>query len=126
MVSPYYNYSMFCCGFPAIDVRGDKADWVRLKNSWTEIGKLFTKHQSYIGVIEVLLDEICKSLDNAGFWKKMFALDHCGSGHQYTEQQLVRLPLAALLSRHSCSQSGITHEISGLGVRVFVFIQVSV
>jgi len=84
MVSPYYNYSMFCCGFPAIDVQGDISDWEKLRASWNDIGKLFTKHTTYINQVSYVLDQICHKLNNADFWKDMFALDKCGSGHQYT------------------------------------------
>lgn len=84
MVSPYYNYGMFCCGFPAIDVRGDLTDWQRLHTSWQELGKLFTSHQDYIARVDAVLEKICLSLNDADFWRDMFALDQCGSGHQYT------------------------------------------
>ncbi len=83
MVSPYYSYGMFCCGFPCIDVRGDKADWGKLRACWNSIGKLFTKHQNYVAQVDAILEKICLSLDDADFWKNMFSLDACGSGHQY-------------------------------------------
>lgn len=83
MVSPYYNYSMFCCGFPAIDVRGDQADWAKLHHSWKCLGKMFTKHQDYIARVDDVLSQICGSLSDADFWRDMFKLDKCGSGHQY-------------------------------------------
>jgi len=84
MVSPYYNYGMFCCGFPAIDVHGDAADWRKLRASWNELGKLFTKHQDYIARVDSILDKIYSSLYDANHWREMFKLDQCGSGHQYT------------------------------------------
>lgn len=84
MVSPYYNYCMFCCGFPAIDVRGDASDWQKMRSNWQSIGKLFTQDQTYVNKVDGLLGEICGSLNDADFWKKMFALDKCGSGSQYT------------------------------------------
>lgn len=84
MVSPYYNYSMFMCGFPAINIRGDQADWVKVHHSWKAIGKLFTKHQDYIARVDGILGQICGSLNDADFWRDMFKLDQCGSGHQYT------------------------------------------
>jgi hypothetical protein len=33
--------------------------------------------------VESRLGEVCKSIGQADFWKKMFILDKCGSGHQY-------------------------------------------
>lgn len=84
MVSPYYNYSMFCCGFPAIDVQGDPSDWQKLRSNWQSIGKLFTKDQDYISRVDGLLDRICNSLNDVSFWKEMLTLDKCGSGHQFT------------------------------------------
>ncbi len=83
MVSPYYNYMMYCCGFPAIDVQGDKSDWEKMASCWRQIGKLFTKHQDYITRLQETFDEAAKSLDDADFWRGMFVLDRCGSGHQY-------------------------------------------
>jgi hypothetical protein len=84
MVSPYYNYSMFCCGFPAINVKGEVSDWQKLYNCWKEIGKLFKEDKSYIDKVDSLLDRICRSLNDVDFWKKMFSLEKCGSGSQYT------------------------------------------
>jgi hypothetical protein len=83
MVSPYYNYSMYCCGFPAIDVRGDAADWQKMRKSWQSIGKLFTEDQDYINRVDDLLGKICGSLGDVDFWKDMFSLERCGSGSQY-------------------------------------------
>jgi len=83
MVSPYYSYGMFMCGFPAIDVRGDSSDWQKLRASWKELGKLFTKHQEYIARVDGVLEQICASLNDAKFWMRMFHISHCGSGHEY-------------------------------------------
>lgn len=83
MVSPYYNYMMYCCGFPAIDVRGDISDWQRMRTAWKEVGKLLTKHQNYIDRVDSILEKICLSLNDADHWRGMFSLDQCGSGHQY-------------------------------------------
>jgi hypothetical protein len=83
MVSPYYNYCMYCCGFPAIDVRGDQADWAKLHYKWKCLGKMFSKHQDYISRVDNAIAQICGSLNDADFWRDMFNLDRCGSGHQY-------------------------------------------
>ena len=83
MVSPYYEYAMFLCGFPAINVLGDASDWIKLKSSWHNVGKLFKKHQNYVNKVDNILEQICDSLSNVSFWKKMFVLEKCGSGHQY-------------------------------------------
>jgi hypothetical protein len=83
MASPYYNYMVLLCGFPAIDVQGEKLDWERLSNSWKTLGKLFTKHSNYVAKVQDVLDNIVTSMTDADFWKKMFSLHQCGSGHQY-------------------------------------------
>ena len=83
MVSPYYNYMMYSCGFPAIDVRGDETDWKKLRESWKSIGALFTKHQDYVARVDAVLEKAAVSLDDADFWRDMFSLERCGSGHQY-------------------------------------------
>lgn len=83
MVSPYYSYGMFMCGFPAIDVQGDLTDWTKLRSNWNELGKLFTKHQDYVARVDAVLEKLCLSLNDPQFWRDMFELEHCGSGHEY-------------------------------------------
>jgi len=83
MVSPYYNYCMYCCGFPAIDVRGDLSDWTKLVDSWRKITPMFTKHQDYMARVQDTIERICLSFNDPDLWRNMFKLDQCGSGHQY-------------------------------------------
>lgn len=80
MCSPYYNYMMLLCGFPSIDVRGDKEDWENLVQSWNNL-KDIVPGQWHQQVAKILSD-IYASLDDAAFWKGMFRLEKCGSGSQ--------------------------------------------
>ena len=81
MVSPYYNYSMYCCGIPWIDVLGTGEDWIKLKDSWDEIAKLFPDEANYFTIVSEHLGRILHSETN--IWLSMFKPEKCGSGSQY-------------------------------------------
>lgn len=98
-VSPYYNYSMFACGIPFIDVRGTAEDWLRMFTIWPKIAKLMgfdrpvSNSLSAAGwskTVEQLLMHLAKYVGGqAGgmspaidFWKNMFVLTPCGSGSE--------------------------------------------
>lgn len=87
MVSPYYNYCMYACGIPRIDVRGTKEDYAHLSDSWLKIYQLLSKIKGadfdtfkWATKIMSLLPNISNNLENGDFWQKMFYLDECGSG----------------------------------------------
>jgi hypothetical protein len=83
MVSPYYNYGMYCCGFPAIDVQGEQMDWKLIFDNWQNLAKLFKFDKSYFDKVSAILDHIVLACDDILHWKNMFELEECGSGHQY-------------------------------------------
>lgn len=66
LVSPYYNYLMFACGFPSITVRGTGGDWINLANAALDIGYLMPDLYDYAnrvsnvlqGLIDVEYDEL--------------------------------------------------------------------
>lgn len=81
MVSPYYDYSMYCCGIPRIDVRGTKEDYSQLMGSWVNIMGLFTKtDELWCRTVSNVLSDITRNLENPDFWNGMFFLEKCGSG----------------------------------------------
>jgi hypothetical protein len=82
MCSPYYNYGMFLCGIPAIDVRGTDEDWGKLYESWKTLKPVFQSFQSFFAKVEKALEGIILDANNPDFWKKMFYLEECGSGSQ--------------------------------------------
>lgn len=102
MVSPYYEYMMFACGIPFVDVRGVRSDYQKMFDCWGKIGDLIKGHERYFTRVGVLLLEMTNKLTNADFWKGMFALKRCGSGGQeevagwfqqiYREHKGIRTP----------------------------------
>lgn len=80
-VSPYYNYSMFMCGFPAIDVRGTQADWESVLSRWEAIrSELPIKETEAVKSLRHL--SRAETRADPEFWKLMFKLERCGSGGQ--------------------------------------------
>lgn len=81
MCSPYYNYMMFCCGIPAVDVRGEESDYQKIADNWNRLSDLFDEQDYFYKVKSILQDVVKKKEDNT-FWKNMFHLERCGSGSQ--------------------------------------------
>lgn len=81
MVSPYYSYSVFACGIPAVEVRGERADWYRLIQHWADLKGYFPEHEDYFDRTGRLLAEITTRTDRA-FWAGMFTMERCGSGSE--------------------------------------------
>lgn len=89
----YYDYGMFCCGIPYIDLRGTQADWQALENSvigiivecskgdTVEVG-LRGKLTKYLGDVQKVLINIIASYDSdkTEFWRDIFTQKNVGSG----------------------------------------------
>lgn len=82
MCSPYYNYGMLMCGFPAITVQGTKDDWQLMANQWGEITKTFDTNNTWFNKVKDILDNCASKLSDEDWWREMFKLEQCGSGHQ--------------------------------------------
>lgn len=80
MCSPYYNYMMYCCDLPVIDVRGELSDYEVIVDRWRKLSELFSNHTIYMNHVGNILLNIVQNFNNADFWKKIFRLDKCGSG----------------------------------------------
>lgn len=82
--SPYYNYMMFCCGFPAIDVRGTYGDWAAVYGAWFKLSELFEQFVSlnWFTNVAAVLRTCNERLQDADWWREMFRLENCGSGGQ--------------------------------------------
>jgi hypothetical protein len=82
-MSPYYNYSMFCCGIPSVKLLGRKSDW-KAVISRVESFKKIIDNPEYFDKVSLLAETIKKSIKNPNpkFWKNIFALERCGSGGQ--------------------------------------------
>ena len=91
MVSPYYEYGMFCCGYPRIVIQGDIPDYVDITERWRNLPATLIKvmsayHAKTLGTLEQvtrMLDGASRNADEALlFWQGMFKAERCGSGHQ--------------------------------------------
>lgn len=82
IVSPYYQYSMYCCGIPFINIEGTKDDYLSIVDNFTKIGNLLNSHQDYFNKVLTVLSNIVNNIDSPNFWDKMFYLEKCGSGSQ--------------------------------------------
>lgn len=83
-VSPFYDYGMFLCGIPFINLTGEKDDWMKIKESWSKIHQAFKDNGDYFCEVSKIIDGIIEHFSgNGGIdFKKMFYLERCGSGHQ--------------------------------------------
>jgi len=81
MCSPFYNYMMYCCNIPLVDVRGTMDDWKTLEDKWKGLVKIIGASAWTKKVSEVLAS-LVQNYSDKEFWKKIFAIKHCGSGGQ--------------------------------------------
>jgi len=82
LCSPYYDYGMFACAFPAISIQGDEDDWKQLAAHWRGLKPLFSGAGPWLDTVQGILDDCAKNLKSPLWWKEMFKLTNCGSGHQ--------------------------------------------
>ena len=82
MCSPYYNYSMLCCGIPAIDILGTIDDYSLMKSKWDDLSKIFDNQKlaSWFKSVSSTLQSILDNFTSSEFWLDMFRLEKCGSG----------------------------------------------
>lgn len=82
--SPYYQYSMYLCGFNKINVLGTIEDYELMKNSIVNLSVVFVgkKIVKYFDKVSALIDEIIVGFDDEQFWKDIFYVKKCGSGSQ--------------------------------------------
>jgi hypothetical protein len=86
MCSPYYNYCMYLCGIPVIDVKGDKEDYETIYANWDKLTNLFIDMNPavdflFMNRVRNLLKNIKDNLNQSPeFWNDIFRLEECGSG----------------------------------------------
>lgn len=91
-VKHYYNYSMFCCGLPAVKVNGSKADWQLFNGNVSKLKILFvdTGVEAYLAQVEALINELITATFDSSvettktFWESVFSKNNIGSGGQAT------------------------------------------
>jgi hypothetical protein len=88
--SPYYNYSTMCCGLPAVDLRGDVADYENVIARALALVSEFAKVEDRI-IGGYLSDKIIPTVrrivkimkgeeDGVAFFKDILTTKRCGSG----------------------------------------------
>ena len=85
MASPYYNYSMYCCGIPRIELAGTIEDWELLLSSWIQLTNVFntlpiTKYSERVVPILNQFVQAAKGEVDIDFWKDIFNQRNVGSG----------------------------------------------
>lgn len=80
-MSVYYNYSMYMCGIPKVRILGKKKDWKKMKDNLKEIKEVLGYDKYFDGLI-TMIKNIIENYKSIDFWKDMFRLKKCGSGHQ--------------------------------------------
>jgi hypothetical protein len=93
-MTPYYNYSMYCCGIPKVSIIGDKEDWDKISLNLTTLKDILYKSNidilyknnisNYINNVLVVINNISSQYDEVDedFIKDIFKLVACGSGGQ--------------------------------------------
>lgn len=89
MASPYYDYGMFCCGIPRIELLGTTEDWKLLQQSWLDILTVFNSESmhKYTNKIAPILEQFVQTSQghvNLDFWKNIFTQKNVGSGGDLT------------------------------------------
>jgi len=79
MCSPYYNYSMYLCNIPKVDVKGTLEDWKYLLDKWK---KLPICQSNWTQTVADVLNQLVENFNSENFWKTIFSVKHCGSGGQ--------------------------------------------
>lgn len=88
MASPYYDYSMFCCGIPEIKLMGTWDDWEHLYFNWQSLNAVFTSANANLTEYFARVDHVLKQIlftfsaddANVGFWENIFTQKNVGSG----------------------------------------------
>lgn len=86
-VSPYFSYSMFMCGFNKINVLGTLNDYLLIIQNLEQLKNIFDtldnkSMYNYLHSANILVCDMINNWDNKDFWKNIFYVKRCGSGHQ--------------------------------------------
>jgi len=82
-VSPYYNYMMYMCGFNKIKVLGTIEDYEMIRSKLITLSPIFGSEMlEYFSKCSTVIKNIIEHFDDQDFWKDIFYVELCGSGHQ--------------------------------------------
>jgi hypothetical protein len=92
MSSSYYDYGMYLCGIPAIELQGTQSDWQTLKEHFNQVLSLFSQVNQeltiYANRVNPILDNIILTFENPegqkSFWMDIFTQKNVGSGGDLT------------------------------------------
>lgn len=88
LVSPYYSYSMYCCGIPYVELCGSAGDYHMGANILDELSVDFAASPPLSNWLKSAADTfqqlsfVKAGLQNNLDFTKFFALERCGSGSQ--------------------------------------------
>lgn len=116
MASPFYNYMMFCCGIPSIELRGTTEDWQKLLQGFQAIEQTFETDTitQYFNKAKPVLEQFVKASQgevDIEFWKDIYTQQNVGSGGDLTITGWIT---KLFVTEHSFAK--ITHFTSNKGV----------
>ena len=79
MVSPYYNYSMYCCGIPKVKILGTEEDWKLFADKCMKILEIIPEFDAYLDIVRLRVLSIVMGTAD---YSQLFSLERCGSGSQ--------------------------------------------
>jgi hypothetical protein len=81
-LSPYFTYTMTLCGIPKVLVDGTDEDWQKIIDSLKLMQDVFTDDtiMDYLKRVTGLVSTMRQN-NSIDFWKDMFFIESCGSGH---------------------------------------------
>lgn len=84
-VREYFDYGIFCCGLPAIQLKGSKYDWHLLSGNCLDLCDVFQDSKilvDYLIRAHILFKNIASTYAkiNIDFWKNIYRQNNVGSG----------------------------------------------
>lgn len=82
-MSPYYSYSMFCCGIPKARIEGTVEDWTKIIESLRSVADML-QLQDYLYKVEKAINNVRQAIvrNEPSHIAGIFSLVSCGSGSQ--------------------------------------------
>jgi len=120
-MSPYYNYSMFCCGIPSVRLLGEEKDWDAIINRIETFEEILDIPE-YFTRVEALANDIKANISSPDpeFWKNIFALERCGSGGQvevegWINDLYMKKPNPGYIQNYPSSTSFVSYKYLNTG-----------
>lgn len=124
-VSPYYNYMMFLCGIPKVQIQGTSEDWSKLSEGVDKLKGLLNKDENimaYFDRVKNISESIINNLEtpSVDFWKNMFSLKNCGSGSQvevkgWIADMYIKTPRPAYINNYPTNVAKVPYTFINTG-----------